>query len=268
PYPSDLNFPRFPRIHGIGDVVLKDLPRGPARDIEEFVVQGQPDVRNDRWHGIEAFQKWGQLFGIHGNGGHGDGLSGLPFAVLPIPGPHRAGQVGGVDDHADETVILFRVVRGAYFQRHLVFLAEIDFLYLPARFQVEEVQPVAVLAPQERFRHESILDVFGHAPFRSHQYAGIDVPPEIVGHGLAAMVQLPLARDIEAVVIHGENTGRALAAIRRIVTDGADEQPVGATMHGMGPAVAGFSKHLIRFDGADQLRLARILAGIQDVDSR
>ena len=83
----------------------------------------------------------------------------------PVPEPDRRGQVLDADHHADEPVLLGRVVRRAQLEHHLVLVAEVDALHVPAPAQVPEVQPVAVLAAEQQLTTtpSSIIDGVPHS---------------------------------------------------------------------------------------------------------
>jgi hypothetical protein len=48
---------RLFRVGRVRDVVLDELPRPPTRNIKEAVIKGEVDIRDQRWHGLEALQQ-------------------------------------------------------------------------------------------------------------------------------------------------------------------------------------------------------------------
>ena len=91
------------------------------------------------------------------------------------------------------------------------------------------------------------------------------MPSEIVSKLLRAAVYFPLTAELEGLVIHREDPTGALAVD---TAESADVDPVGATMHRVGRAVAGLVGQLIALDHLDDLRAARIRLRIEDVDAR
>ena len=129
-----------------------------------------------------------------GSAGIVDHLGDRELAVaVAVPEPDRGGQVLDADHHADEAVLLGRVVRRAQLEHHLVLVAEVDGLQVPALAQVQEVQRVAVLAAEQQLADQPVLDHRGGAPLAGDQHVAGQVPPEVVGRGTAARGRSPSA---------------------------------------------------------------------------
>src|SRR6185436_4956194 len=77
--------------------------------------------------------------------------------------------------------------------------------------QIPDMQPVAVAATQQNFRIHSVLHHAGRSPFAGDDGVESQVPPEVISKFLRATIQLPLPEDIEALVIHHENSAGTTA---------------------------------------------------------
>ena len=139
-------------LERIGDVVLVQVARSPAGDVEEAVVHRQVDVGDERRHGLEALEHRRQQVRIGRLGRDVDDLLHRPFAAVAVPGPDRGRQVLQADDAVDEAVGLGRVVRRPQLEHELVLLAEVDLLQVLALVQVPEMQPAAILRAEQHLR--------------------------------------------------------------------------------------------------------------------
>src|SRR5262245_45457950 len=94
--------------------------------------------------------------------------------------------------------------------------------------QIPDVEFVAVAATQQYFRIHSILHHAGRPPFAGDDRVESQVPPEVIRKFLRASIQLPLAEDVEALVIHYENSAgtAAVGSSQR-----ADKESVGTAMN-------------------------------------
>ena len=72
------------RIERIADVVLDELARAPARDVQKTIVDRQIDVGDERRHRLEPLQNRRQLLRIGGLGGNLDHLLDCPLAVRSV----------------------------------------------------------------------------------------------------------------------------------------------------------------------------------------
>jgi len=75
-------------------------------------------------------------------------------------------------------------VRRPQLERHLVLGAKIDFLEMAALAQVPDVEPVAVVAFDQTFEAEPVLEHIWGAPLAADADVIADVPPEVVGEEL------------------------------------------------------------------------------------
>src|SRR5690349_13354683 len=96
--------------------------------------------------------------------------------------------------------------------------------------QIPDVQIVAVAALQQNFRIHSVLHHIRRSPFASDDGVETQMPPEVVSKVLRTAIQLPFPEDIEALVIHHENSART-ATVRS--SQGADKDSIGTTMNCM-----------------------------------
>src|SRR5881394_1221470 len=78
-------------------------------------------------------------------------------------------------------------------------------------WQIPDVHFVPVAAGQQDLRIYSLVHHVGRSPFAGNQSVESQVPPEIIGELLRAPLQLPLPEDIEAFVIHHENSAGTIA---------------------------------------------------------
>ena len=255
-------------VHRVGDIVLMHLAQPPAGDIEIFVVQAQVDIGDQRRHGLEPLQQGRQVLCFFGARVDGDGLLGLPFAIV-VPPPCEDGplQVGGVDHHAAETIRLGRVMGGPDFQRHLVVFAQVDGLDVLALAQVPEVDRVAVFVAEQILGDEAALELRRQAPFGTDHVVLRQVPPEIIVLVLLAAIHLVLADDLERLAIHDEDARRAVGAILAATAKARDIDALGAAMNGVGARIAGLGEQLFGFDGLVNLGPQRLF-DVDDIDAR
>ena len=107
--------------------------------------------------------------------------------------------------------------------------------------------------------------MFGRAPLAGDHHVVPEVPPEVVGQLLRSAILLPLARDVEALVIHQEDAAGAVA-VRR--AERADVDGVRAAVDGVRAAVAALRHQLVRLNRLDDLRAARVRLRVHDVHAR
>ena len=77
------------RLERVGDVVLLQVARTPAGDIEKLVVHRQIDVGDQRRAGLESLEHRGQLIFARGLSRDLDHLLHRPLVAVAIPGPDR-----------------------------------------------------------------------------------------------------------------------------------------------------------------------------------
>jgi hypothetical protein len=249
----------------IGHVEPLELAGAPAGDVQVAIVDRQRDVGDERRHGAERLQDRRQLVGLGRLGGDRDDLlDAHPAVVAPAPQPHRRRQVGRRGDDADKPVGLRRVVRRAQLEHHLVFRAEVDLLHVPAALEIPDVQPVAVLVTEQQLAHEPVLDHLRRAPLARDDGVVVEVPPEVVRELLRPAVVLPLALDREVVVVEQEDAA-GTAALR--VAERRDVDAVGTAVDGVGAAVARLARDLLGLDHLHELRGARVVLDVEDVDA-
>ncbi len=253
------------RIERVADVILAEIARTPASDIEEAVVHREIDIGHQRRHRLEAFQHRRQQIGIGGLGGNLDDLLHRPSVAVAIPGPDRGREVLQADHAIDEAIGLGRVMRRPELEHELIIGTEIDLLEMLALLQVPEMQPPSVLRAEENFRHQPVLDVVRRAPFAGHGGVVAEVPPEIVGETLRAALDLPAPQHVEGLRIHEEHAARRVAFR---VSERRDIDAVGPAMDCMRAAIAGRLDHLFRLDHPHDHRVLRVGLGVDDVDAR
>ena len=115
------------------------------------------------------------------------------------------------DGWADTTTphgrLMLTVLGGlAEFERHLILGAQFELLLMTPLEQIPDVELVAVTAAQQDLRIHSFVHHVGRSPFAGDDGVEAQVPPEIIRKFLRAAIQLPLPEDIEALVIHHENS--------------------------------------------------------------
>ena len=153
--PADLGRGGEPGFERVGDVVLPELSRPPARHVELLVVQRQVDVSDQRRHRLNPCSSGGQvgpdpparpesrsplhlplaltslvaLFPFRHRS-----VAGLPapVSVLAKPHPHRRRQSPPAESPPHEPIGLARIAGGAQLQRHLVLVAQGDLLLVLA----------------------------------------------------------------------------------------------------------------------------------------
>ena len=189
-----------------------------------------------------------------------------------MPDPDGRGQVLDADHHADEAVLPGRVVRGPQLQRHLVLVAEVHPLHVPAAAQVPEVQRVPVLAAQQQLADDAVLHHRRRAPLGGDQYVLGQVPPEVVRQVLRAAVGLPRPAYLERGVVEHRDAARSVSTARRPVgirgPQGRQIDPIRSTVYGVRAGVAGVLGQLLGAEHLDHRRLARVGFGVQHMDAR
>src|SRR5580700_9057599 len=112
-------------------VVLPEFARSPARYVEETIVQGKIDVRDQRRHGFESFEQGWKILGVCRLGGNFDHFPDGPVPVVAVPHPNRSGQILQRNDHPNKSVSLRRIVSRTKLQYHLLLGAQIQGLHVP-----------------------------------------------------------------------------------------------------------------------------------------
>src|SRR5215471_12280045 len=131
--------------------------------------------------------------------------------------------------------------------------------------QIPNVQLVPVAATQQYFRIHSILHHVGRAPFAGDDGVVSQVPPEVIREFLRAAIQLPFPENIEALMIHHENSA-GTAAVRS--SQRADQDSVGTAMNRVRRCVSRARGQRLRLNYLHDFRIARIRLGIDDVYAR
>ena len=123
----------------------------------------------------------------------------------------------------------------------------------------------AVFAAEQDLRNEPVLERVGRAPFAGDHGVVAEMPPGVVGELLRPAIDLPAAERLEALVIHHEHAARRLAVL---VAERRDVDAARPAMDGVRAGVAGLLGDLLRLDGLDELGIARVGLGVEDVDAR
>ena len=76
------------RMKWVGNIVLLEFTGTPAGDAEETIVEGEIDVRDQRWNGLKSFQQRRQTFRAGPFRGDFDHFVGRPISVLAMPEPN------------------------------------------------------------------------------------------------------------------------------------------------------------------------------------
>ena len=82
---------------------------------------------------------------------------------------------------------------------------------MPPFRQIPDVHLVTVAAAKQDLRIDSLPYHVGRSPFAGDESVESQVPPEIISELLSASLQLPLPEDLEALVIHHENSAGTVA---------------------------------------------------------
>src|SRR5260370_40146048 len=110
-----------------------------------------------------------------------------------------------------------------------------DFRGVRAFEQIPAGGFVAGAATQQNFRIYPLFHHTGRSPFAGDNGVESQVPPEVISKFLRAAIQLPLPEDIEALLIHHENSART-AAVRS--SQRADIDSVATAMNAVRGAVS------------------------------
>src|SRR6476659_565141 len=168
---------------------------------------------------LKPLRSGGRLSGSAGSAGISITLrtAQLPLPLLPSRNHTQ------IDDDANESVALGRIVCRSQLERHLLFLAQIDGLAVSAAPQIKHVKGVAVLTGQQQLGVDAPFDHFRGAPFARDQRVPAEMPPEVVSQKLRAAVELPLSADFERFRIEHENPAWPVALGR---SDGIHIDPI------------------------------------------
>src|SRR5260370_18661480 len=131
--------------------------------------------------------------------------------------------------------------------------------------QIPDVQLVAVAATQQNFRMSLVFHHAGRYTFAGDDGVESQVPPEVISKFLRAAIQLPLPEDIEALLIHHENSA-GTAAVRS--SQRADKDSVGTAMNRVRGCISRARGQRLRLNDLHDLRFARIGLRVYDMDSR
>ena len=96
-----------------------------------------------------GFKRGWELGLLSGLGGDRDHLLRRPLLAIPVPQPHRGGQIGDADHDPDETPGLAGIVSRPQLEHHLMLVAQVDALEQLAFGEAPEVEVVAEPPPQE-----------------------------------------------------------------------------------------------------------------------
>src|SRR5438128_8529714 len=91
------------------------------------------------------------------------------------------------------------------------------------------------------------------------------MPPTFISDKLWSAVDLPAAERLEAFVVHQENPARRLPFG---IAELGHVDPTGTAMHRVGAGISGLFRDLSGFNDLNDLRIARIGPGVEDVDTR
>ncbi len=145
-------------------------------------------------------------------------------------------------------------------------VAEIDPLDELALGEAPEVEVVAEALAEQVLGVQPVLDHRRRRPLRGHRDVLVQVPPDVVGEVLIAAVALPGAGDLEGVVVDQRHPAGPVA-----VAGGAEvrhEDAAGPAVDGVRARVAGLLGELLGLDRPDDVRLAGIGLGVEDVGAR
>jgi hypothetical protein len=247
----------------IGDVVLPQLPRAPARHIQEAIVQGEVDVGHQGRDGAEVLQDRREPIGVRRLRRDLDDLADRPRPVLPIPEPHGGGEILQGEDHPGEPVGLRRIVGRSELQDHLMLRPQIQALHVAPPTQIPDVQAMAVAPVEEGLHIHPLLHHAGRAPLAGDHHVIAQMPPEIVGQKLRPPIHLPAPQDLERVMVKREDPA---GSIPLGVPQGADVDPIGPAVNRVRPRVARPGENLLRLDHLHQARAAGVRLGVHDVE--
>src|SRR5215204_5146629 len=107
--------------------------------------------------------------------------------------------------------------------------------------QVPDVQLVTIAALQEYLGVEPAFDHVRRAPLAGDHGVVAQVPPEVVGKVLRTTLDLPSPQRVKALVVHNEDTTRAIP-VRS--TKRTHINALRTAVDGVGAAVAGAVVHL------------------------
>src|SRR5262245_21820923 len=179
---------------------------------------------------LKPLSSGGSCSSVAGSAGI-DHLLDRPLVAVSVPSPDGRRQVLQTHDAIYETMRFGWVVRGPELEEKLVFVTEVDGLYVLALVQIPEMQAPAVLGAEQNFGNQSIFESVGSAPFAGDPSVVTEVPPGVVGKVRRSPIHLPLAAHFKRLVIHQENAARSLALA---IAEGGDVDAVGPAMHGVG----------------------------------
>ena len=195
-------------------------------------------------------------------GRNGRRLLAVELAVLPPPRPDRTFEIGRIDDDADESVFLHRIVGRPHLERHLMVLAKVDRLDVLALAQVPEMNAMAILVGKQILGNDAVLELWRQRPFARDHVVTRQVPPEIVVLILRTTVDLVTADDVERLAIHEENSRRAVGAVLAAAAERRHVDAFRPAVDRVRARITGLCEHLFRLDDLVNLRLGRVRFGV------
>src|ERR1700733_6118242 len=141
---------------------------------------------------------------------------------------------------------------------------QIQALKMAAFAEIPYMQAVPVLAAQQQFRIDSVLNHVGRAPLAGDGDVMSQVPREIVGKVLRSAIDLPTTQRLEVVVIQGKDSAGTIAAGR---AQSAQVDAVRSAVNRVRTAVTCPFLHILGLNHLYNLRLLRIVLGIDHMDA-
>src|SRR5438270_8365631 len=127
------------------------------------------------------------------------------------------------------------------------------------------MEAMTITTFEKDFRVHSRFNHAGRAPFAGDHGVIAQMPEEIIVEILRTALDLPLAQNVKTFRIEDKNPARSFSSSR---SEGTYKNAVRATVDGVRTAVTGARRQYFRFNDLDDLRVARIRLGVNDVDSR
>src|SRR5262249_28282696 len=115
------------------------------------------------------------------------------------------------DDNSHKTICFRGIVRCSQLENQLLLRSEIDFLLMFAAAQIPKMQTMSVLAGQQEFRVQPVLDHVWRSPFARYHRIVAQMPPEVVCKVLWSSIHFPLAEHVEREVIEEKDTTRTFS---------------------------------------------------------
>ena len=131
--------------------------------------------------------------------------------------------------------------------------------------QVPHVQRVTVLAGEQQFGIQTVLDHVRRAPLARDHGVVTEVPREVVGEILRPAIELPLAANVERFRIEDEDAAGAVA-VRR--ADRVQVDAVRTAVRGVHATVPGPLRNGVSIDDLGDFELPRVGFGVDDMQAR